>query len=99
MIESDNPREIEGRRTTPAGLVLVTGLIALGLGTLLNASSLLKTAERQPLTLRQLKVIPQDQRYVEIALGHTTADDAGQRQVEQIRQSFAGETLSSVIDD
>jgi len=44
-----DPREIEGRRTTPAGLVLITGLIALGLGTLLNASSLLKTAERQPL--------------------------------------------------
>ena len=49
MTDSRPPGEIEGRRTVPAGLVLVTGLIALGLGTLLNAGSLLKTAERQPL--------------------------------------------------
>jgi hypothetical protein len=40
---------IEGRRTAAAGHVLVTGLICLGLGTFLNAASLLRTAERQPL--------------------------------------------------
>lgn len=48
---------IAGRRQVPAGHVLVTGLVALGLGTLLNAASLLRTAERQPLgTLRSLAV-------------------------------------------
>jgi len=40
---------IEGRRAWAAGHVLVTGLICLGLATFLNAASLLKTAERQPL--------------------------------------------------
>jgi hypothetical protein len=40
---------IEGRRTAAAGHVLVTGLVCLGLGTFLNAASLLRTAERQPL--------------------------------------------------
>jgi hypothetical protein len=40
---------IEGRRLGPAGHALITGLIALGLATLLNAPSLLETAERQPL--------------------------------------------------
>ncbi len=39
---------IGGRRTAPAGHVLIIGLITLGLATLLNAASLLKTAERQP---------------------------------------------------
>jgi hypothetical protein len=40
---------IEGRRAWAAGHVLVTGLVCLGLATFLNAASLLKTAERQPL--------------------------------------------------
>jgi len=40
---------IAGRRTWAAGHVLVTGLICLGLATFLNAASLLRTAERQPL--------------------------------------------------
>jgi lysophospholipase L1-like esterase len=40
---------IEGRRAAAAGHVLVTGLICLGLATFLNAASLLRTAERQPL--------------------------------------------------
>ncbi len=39
---------IGGRRAAPAGYVLITGLVALGLGTFLNAASLLRTAERQP---------------------------------------------------
>ena len=39
---------IEGRRVSPAGHVLLTGLLFLGLATFLNAASLLKTAERQP---------------------------------------------------
>ena len=38
-----------GRAAAPAGLVLVTVLVALGLGTMLNASALLETAERHPL--------------------------------------------------
>jgi len=40
---------IEGRRLWAAGHVLVTGLVCLGLATFLNAASLLRTAERQPL--------------------------------------------------
>jgi len=39
---------IEGRRVSPAGHVLLTGLLFLGLATFLNAAALLKTAERQP---------------------------------------------------
>jgi len=39
---------IDGRRQVPAGFVLITGIIALGLATLLNAGSLLETAQRQP---------------------------------------------------
>jgi lysophospholipase L1-like esterase len=42
------PTLVEGRRVAPAGHVLLTGLLFLGLGTFLNAASLLKTAERQP---------------------------------------------------
>jgi len=45
----DPTRTIDGRRTAPAGAVLATGLITLGLATLLNAGSLLETAERQPI--------------------------------------------------
>jgi len=46
---------IQGRRQQPAGVVLVAVVIGLALGTLLNAGSLLKTAERQPLgTTRSL---------------------------------------------
>jgi len=40
---------VEGRRVSPAGHVLLIGLIFLGLGALLNAASLLKTAEGQTL--------------------------------------------------
>jgi hypothetical protein len=40
---------IQGRRQQPAGVVLVAIVVGLALGTLLNAGSLLKTAERQPL--------------------------------------------------
>jgi hypothetical protein len=48
---------IDVRRRVPAGLVLVTGMVALGLATLLNAGSLLETAERQPVgTARSLAV-------------------------------------------
>jgi hypothetical protein len=48
---------IDGRRQVPAGLVLVTGIVTLGLATLLNAGSLLQTAERQPVgTVRSLAV-------------------------------------------
>ncbi len=42
------PTLVEGRRVAPAGHVLLTGLLFLGLATFLNAASLLKTAERQP---------------------------------------------------
>ena len=42
-------RTIDGRRLVPAGYALVTGLIALVVATLLNAASLLETAQRQPL--------------------------------------------------
>lgn len=46
---------IQGRRQHPAGIVLVAIVVGLALGTLLNAGSLLKTAERQPLgTTRSL---------------------------------------------
>jgi hypothetical protein len=46
------------RYAAAAGHVLVTGIVCLGLATLLNAASLLKTAERQPLgsTTRALAV-------------------------------------------
>ncbi|MFH1329194.1 MAG: DUF459 domain-containing protein, partial [Actinomycetota bacterium] len=48
---------IEGRRVSPAGHALLAGLLCLGLATLLNAASLLKTAERQPRgTVRTLAV-------------------------------------------
>ncbi len=46
------PRSVDGRRLSPAGYALVTGLIALLLGTLLNSASLLETAERQPIGSR-----------------------------------------------
>lgn len=49
MTETRKRQLIEGRRVWAAGHVLLTGLICLGLATFLNASSLLKTAERQPL--------------------------------------------------
>ena len=38
---------VEGRRVSPAGHVLLAGLLFLSLATLLNAASLLQTAERQ----------------------------------------------------
>jgi uncharacterized protein len=48
---------IEGRRTAPAGHVLLAGILFLGLATFLNAAALLKTAERQPAgTVRTLAV-------------------------------------------
>jgi hypothetical protein len=40
---------VEGRRASPAGHVLVAGLVCLGLATFLNAGALLMTARRQPL--------------------------------------------------
>ena len=49
MTQPPDTTSHEGRRTWAAGYVLVTGLICLGLATFLNAASLLKTAERQPL--------------------------------------------------
>jgi hypothetical protein len=49
-------REIGGRSSAPAGLVLVTVLVALGFGTMLNASALLETAERHPLGSTTRKV-------------------------------------------
>ena len=49
MTQPRKPTTIAGRRTSAAGHVLVTGLIFLGLATFLNAASLLRTAERQPL--------------------------------------------------
>jgi hypothetical protein len=50
--------DFAGRAAAPAGLVLVTVVVALGLGTVLNASALLATAERQPLgsTTRRVAV-------------------------------------------
>ncbi len=51
------PPTIAGRRQVPAGYALITGLITLALATLLNADSLLETAQRQPLgTTRSLAV-------------------------------------------
>jgi len=49
MTEPRRSQLIEGRRVWAAGHVLLTGLICLGLATFLNATSLLRTAERQPL--------------------------------------------------
>ena len=49
MTQPRKPTTIAGRRTSAAGHVLLTGLIFLGLATFLNAASLLRTAERQPL--------------------------------------------------
>jgi hypothetical protein len=49
MTQPPDPRHVEGRRTWAAGHVLVAGLICLGLATFLNAGSLLRTAQRQPL--------------------------------------------------
>lgn len=49
MTRPPDPAPSPGRRPWAAGHVLVIGLICLGLATFLNAASLLKTAERQPL--------------------------------------------------
>jgi len=49
MTQPPDPTRRDGRKTWAAGHVLIAGLICLGLATFLNAASLLKTAERQPL--------------------------------------------------
>jgi hypothetical protein len=57
-MEPRTRREPPERFAAPAGHVFVTGIVCLGLATLLNAASLLETAERQPIgsTTRQLAV-------------------------------------------
>lgn len=48
-----SPRLPFGRRTEPAGHALLTVLVALALGSLLNVQSLREAAERQPFGLRR----------------------------------------------
>jgi hypothetical protein len=77
----------EGRRTWAAGHVLVTGLTCLGLATFLNAASLLRTAERQPLgatrtvavgimdplaEVSEVLLLNRPRRLMDEALGHYT---------------------------
>jgi hypothetical protein len=49
MNQPPNPAPSPRRRSWAAGHILIAGLICLGLAAFLNAASLLKTAERQPL--------------------------------------------------